>query len=38
MGAYNRDDWDGYDKVIRKYETVLWTHTADMYASKIIEN
>lgn len=36
MGAYNRDDWDGYDKAIRKYETVLWTYTADMYASKVL--
>jgi len=36
MGAYNRDDLDGYDKAIRKYETVLWTHTADMYVSKVL--
>lgn len=35
MGAYNTDDWDGFDKAIKKYETVLWTHTADMYASKV---
>ncbi len=35
MGAYETDDWDSYDKAIRKYETVLWTHTADMYASKV---
>ena len=35
MGAYNTDDWDFYDRAIRKYETVLWTHTADMYASKV---
>ena len=35
MGAYNMDDWDFYDRAIRKYETVLWTHTADMYASKV---
>ncbi|MCZ9313173.1 MAG: hypothetical protein O0V67_07325 [Methanocorpusculum sp.] len=35
MGAYNTDEWDFYDKAIRKYETVLWTHTADMYASKV---
>lgn len=37
MGAYETDDWDGYDKAIRKYETVLWTHTADMYVSKVKE-
>ena len=35
MGAYNTNEWDGYDKAIKKYETVLWTHTADMYASKV---
>ncbi len=37
MGAYNRDDWEGYDKAIRKYPNVLFTHTADMYASKVLE-
>ena len=36
MGAYNKNDWDAYDMAIRKYETVLWTHTADMYASKVL--
>lgn len=36
MGAYNKEDWDGYDQAIRAYETVLWTHTADMIASKVI--
>lgn len=36
MGAYEgQDQWDNYDKAIRKYETVLWVHTADMYASKV---
>ena len=35
MGAYETDNWDSYDKAIRKYESVLWTHTADMYASKV---
>lgn len=35
MGAYNTDDWNGYDQAIRKFETVLWTHVADMYASKV---
>jgi hypothetical protein len=37
MGAYETDDWDGYDKAIRKYEAVLWTHTADMWASKVLD-
>lgn len=36
MGAYEgQDSWDAFDKAIRKYETVLWVHTADMYASKV---
>ena len=37
MGAYETDRWDDYDKAIRAYANVLWTHTADMYASKIME-
>ena len=37
MGAYETDNWNQYDAAIRKYETVLWTHTADMYASKVLE-
>lgn len=37
MGAYETDDWNAYDKAIKKYETVLWTHTADMYASKVLD-
>lgn len=36
MGAYEKDNWDAYDKAIKKYETVLWTHHADMYASKVM--
>jgi 23S rRNA maturation-related 3'-5' exoribonuclease YhaM len=36
MGAFQTDDWAAYDKAIRKYESVLWTHTADMYASKVL--
>ena len=36
MGAYEgHDQWDNYDKAIRKYENVLFTHTADMYTSKV---
>lgn len=35
MGAYEKDDWDGFDRAIRKYPNVLWTHTADMLASKV---
>lgn len=37
MGAYEKDDWEAYDRAIKKYPNVLWTHTADMVASKILE-
>lgn len=36
MGAYEHDDWDAYDMAIKKYPNVLWTHQADMSASKIL--
>lgn len=38
MGAYETDTkmWDYYGKAIEKYPNVLFTHTADMYASKIL--
>ena len=35
MGAYEKDDWNGFDKAIKRYETVLYTHTADQLASKV---
>jgi len=35
MGAYETDDWDAFDKAIRKCPNVLWTHMADMLASKV---
>jgi hypothetical protein len=38
MGAYEIDDWGGYDKAIRRFPNVLWTHTADMLASKLMED
>ena len=37
MGAYEKDDWTGFDLAIRKYPNVLFTHTADMLASKVDE-
>lgn len=37
MGAYEKEDWDGFDRAIKTYPNVLWTHTADMYASKVLE-
>lgn len=38
MGAYEKDTklWDYYGKAIKKYPNVLYTHTADMIASKIL--
>ena len=35
MGAYETEEWSEFDAAIRKYENVLWTHTADMLASKV---
>lgn len=35
MGAYEKEEWSEFDAAIRKYENVLWTHTADMLASKV---
>lgn len=35
MGAYVKEDWSGYDAAIKKYPNVLFTHTADMLASKL---
>lgn len=35
MGAYETDEWANYDAAIRRYPNVLFTHTADMMASKI---
>lgn len=38
MGAYEgKESWAGYDAAIRQFPNVLWTHTADMYASKVLE-
>lgn len=36
MGAYEKDDWEGFDAAIKRYPAVLWTHHADMIASKVI--
>lgn len=35
MGAYEKEEWAEFDLAIRKYENVLWTHQADMLASKV---
>ncbi len=36
MGAYETEQWDEYDRAIKEFPNVLWTHTADMVASKIL--
>lgn len=38
MGAYEKDPkmWEYYGRAIEEYPNVLWTHTADMVASKIL--
>lgn len=35
MGAYEKEEWAEFDAAIRKYPNVLWTHMADMLASKV---
>ena len=37
MGAYEgKEAWGGFDSAIHRYGNVLWTHHADMVASKIL--
>ena len=35
MGAYETDNWKQFDLAVKKYPNVLFTHTADMLASKL---
>ena len=35
MGAYEKEEWTEFDQAIRKYPNVLWSHMADMLASKV---
>lgn len=35
MGAYEKEEWNEFDMAIKKYPNVLFTHTADMLASKV---
>lgn len=35
MGPYEKEEWTEFDKAIRKYQNVYWTHAADMLASKV---
>lgn len=34
MGAYETEAWKDFDEAVRKLPNVLWTHFADMVASK----
>lgn len=38
MGAYETDSWKQFDSAIKRYPNVLFTHTADMIASKLWED
>ena len=35
MGPYEKEEWAEYDAAIKRYQNVLWTHHADMLASKV---
>ncbi len=35
MGPYEKEELNEFDAAIKKYETVYWTHAADMLASKV---
>ena len=35
MGPYEKEEWTEFDKAIRKYQNVYWTHAADILASKV---
>ncbi|MGN0338641.1 MAG: HD domain-containing protein [Lachnospiraceae bacterium] len=38
MGAYtDKSEWDTLDTAIKRYPNIIYTHMADMFASKIIE-
>ncbi len=37
MGGYETGEREQFDRAIRKYPNVLYTHTADMLASKVCE-
>lgn len=37
MGAFTeKEEWNDYNRAIRKYNNVLWVHHADMIASQIL--
>lgn len=36
MGAFKTEDWNAYGESIQNDEKVLYTHTADMHASRVL--
>lgn len=37
MGAFDKkENWNGYGEAVTKCQNVLWTHTADMVASRVL--
>lgn len=39
MGAFTeKEEWGDYTRAVNKYANVLWTHTADMMATHLIES
>lgn len=36
MGAFYSTEMNDYSKAVEQYQNVLWTHTADMIASKVV--
>lgn len=38
MGAFtDRELWNDYTQAVKRFETVLWTHTADMLATHVFD-
>ena len=35
MGAFEKEEWAEFGAAVEKYQTVLWTHHADMLASRV---
>lgn len=37
MGAFDaKENWNSYGRSVTKYQNVLWTHHADMYAARVL--
>lgn len=38
MGAFDdKENWNSYGRSVTKYQNVLWTHHADMYAARVLQ-